>query len=144
MRIKQNDFYRLYLKAILYLNLFAIVSLASGADYSDDVEGLATQFRNARSATERRNICIAAIDRNIIFTGTRIVVLERIFGRKFDVDTEISKGFRRGVFFFKGGDITGEIISDPPGWYLMVEYFGGGIVHHYSLSNSNKPPFSPK
>lgn len=103
-------------------------------------------YEEARSASERRAICLRGIDEGIIHRGVSVATVDEIFGTHFASDLPTDKEIIRG-----SGVLFEDQYTSPPtpkgevpqavaliGWYLMVDYDRRGTVQSYALTNLHK------
>lgn len=106
---------------------------------------LATLYRNAKTETERRSICLQAIDEKAIFVTGPVSTVDEIFGTKFasnvpDKQDRTKPGI---VYFAEQPPVyrTSEGLIEQRGhvgWYLVVEYDSNAEIRNYYLSNLHK------
>lgn len=105
--------------------------------------GLRRLYEQARSESDRRAICLRAIDEGAVRQGGSITSIDAIFGTQFaaDIPTEI-QGHRKARILF-----ADQPSHAPPdsgrafgfvGWYMSLEYDFKGTIQGYHLSNIHK------
>ena len=124
------------------LTLYAIVGLAMTSfcigepkEPQDALDELSARYRNASTERQRLNICIDAIDRDLISVGAAVKTVDRLFGTHFERDIPSKGSLKRGVFFTDSITPFEESpTAAPKGWTLIVEFDSDGRIVSYLLS----------
>jgi hypothetical protein len=95
----------------------------------------------AKSESERRAVCLRAIDEGIIRNGGHISSVDKIFGTHFANDLPTRKeGTRNSSVDLSRSAVGPDKSTDTAqaGWFLSVEYGDDGSLYNYFLTNINK------
>jgi hypothetical protein len=108
----------------------------------ETLEVLQKKYRRASTEREKLELCIAAINREVIHRGCPVKDVEALFGTSLTEEGLPEKGapMARGVVDF------GKFLKPPAddvaggweGWYLVVIFDHVGKVQNYYLSNLHK------
>ena len=112
-----------------------------GAQPDMEVGRLATAYRAARTESERRAVCLAAIDAGIIARDRSVAAVDAVFGTTYATKRPPRDGtLEVGVVDFHPSPKSGSdaVASASIGWYLAFEFDSTGRLQNYYLSNVHK------
>lgn len=98
-------------------------------------------YEAAKSESERRAVCLRAIDEGVIRNGGHVSSVDGIFGTHFANDLPTRKEGTRNAsvdFGSSPGRADNSTKTAQVGWVLSVEYGDDGSLYNYSLSNMKK------
>jgi hypothetical protein len=106
-----------------------------------EVGRLAKAYRAARTESERRGVCLAAIDAGVIARDRSVAVVDAVFGTTYAAKRMPRAGtLEVGVVDFRPSPRSGSdaVASGSSGWYLAFEFDSTGTLQNYYLSNVHK------
>lgn len=116
----------------------------SGSQKNKDgeIERLAKAYRAAPTEFERRAVCLDAIDAGVIGRGSRVAVVDTIFGTHYARELPSGSELEAGVVdFHPVPSPTSEKVAVAHGhigWYLAFKFDSNGTLQDYYLSNLHK------
>lgn len=127
------------MKAIVLLFLCAAFHFPVHAD-TNQVHDFAVRYAQLELQVPKRTLCIEVIDAGILYLGSPIDEVRKIFQKDFrDIGTDDAGNKRAIVLFNQPKRSLNPIASEIwTGWYLTLTYRVDGSVMHYSLSNESK------
>lgn len=121
------------------------------------IAALAAKYGRAVSPRERMQVCLSAINANIIHEGCAVETIDRLFGTRYaelvaTTKEETNYGeiqFGQSVEVAKQAWVaakreadheltTARLVDFPLDWYMRFQYDRAGIVQTYFLSNVSK------
>ena len=112
-----------------------------GAQPDKEIDRLASAYRAARTESERRAVCLDAIDAGVVARGRSVAVVDAVFGTTYARKLPAAGGE------LEWGAVEFHPLSPPPndamsaariGWYLAFEFDSTGSLQNYYLSNVHK------
>ena len=104
------------------------------------IEELKRKYETAKTQYERREVCLQAIDENIIYRGGPILSADEIFGTHFATNLpapgKSNLGSVEFVPFVPSRDDS--VAAAHVGWRLVIEYSPSGKILNYYLTNLHK------
>ncbi len=119
---------------------FACASIAEVEKYMDEnYKTLSTEYQNAKSWEVRRDVCIRAIDSEVIKIGSSFKEIIAFFGG----DKKPVSGKNREstlVVDFSNQIANKSSFEAVPfvGWYIVIKTIDGTTVSEYYLTNTHK------
>jgi hypothetical protein len=131
------------LKHVLIISLITVcrVSMADPEkvrDFDASVNDFATKYKSAVSEKEKLELCIDAIDADVIPHGTNVTI-DEIFGTSYG-SSHTGHSVKGGVVHF-GRHYPGKVINgiqtaaSDPGWSLFFKFDKLGKIEKYYLTN---------
>ena len=110
------------------------LSIRGDREVSISTEELRRLYFTARSETERRDVCLRAIDEGVIqtFGPVKVGTVDALFGTQFSSNLPPDAESRQGIIDF--ADSPSPASKGAYGWYLAVGYFSDGSISNYYVS----------
>jgi hypothetical protein len=109
------------------------------------IQELKERYSGARSDSERRLVCLQAIDQGAIHPGAPVAAIDEIFGTRFASSLAATSDIRRrDMILFAPQTYRAPTSERFPvgiadvGWYMAFEYDQKGVIQNYYLSNIQK------
>ncbi len=112
-----------------------------GAQPDQEVDRLAKAYRAARTESERRAVCLDAIDAGVVARGRSVAVVDAVFGTNYARKLPpAGGGLEVGVVEFLPFPLppSDAVAAAHTGWYLAFEFDSTGSLQNYYLSNLHK------
>ena len=125
----------------LLIGLVTSICLSVGA--SDAVvDRFVIKYKSAKTEIQKRTICIDLIDKGVLYDGSPVADLRRVFQNDF-LEAGMADQTNNGlaIVYFVPPDHTANPMVQVAntGWYLAITYReNDGSVIHYHLSNEGK------
>lgn len=106
-----------------------------------EVDRFAKAYRAARTDSERRAVCLEAIDAGVVARDHSVADVDAIFGTTYATKLpRKGSGLEVGVVDFHPTPRSGSnaVASGNSGWYLTFEFDSDGRLQNYYLSNLHK------
>jgi hypothetical protein len=125
----------------LALSLVCGNNVTGSAQPDEQIGRLAKAYRAARTESERRAVCLDAIDAGIVARGRSVAVVDAVFGTAYAKKLPPAGG---GHEF---GIVEFHPLPAPPsdavgaahvGWYFTFEFDSAGKLQNYYLTNVHK------
>jgi hypothetical protein len=103
-------------------------------------------YEAAKSQSERRAVCLRAIDEGAIHRGVAVSAIDEIFGTRLASEPRSgNEAIRQGIVRFADQIVvppgpSGKVESGVGyvGWYLALDYDRSGAIQNYYLTNLHK------
>jgi hypothetical protein len=129
---------------IMYFVLGAAVSISvSNKVCASPVDDFASKYKKAKTEVQKRTVCIQLIDAGLLYSGSPIDDVKKVFQGDFEEKGADGKDHRLAVVHFVPPKRPLKLPNQPMGqaevigWYLSVTYRDDGTVVHYCLSNES-------
>jgi hypothetical protein len=111
-----------------------------GAEPDTHIDRLARAYRAARTDSERRAVCLEAIDAGVIARGRSVAVVDAVFGTTYARKLPPSHELDWGVVHFRPSppSPSDKVAAAYVGWYLAFQLDSAGTLQNYYLSNVHK------
>jgi hypothetical protein len=137
MNLRLNLGYVLVLSIVLGLPLGESIW---GAEPDTNVDRLTSAYRAARTDSERRAVCLEAIDAGVIAGGRSVAVVDAVFGTTYSKKLPAGTELEAGVVDFHPSppSPSNKTAAAYVGWYLAFRFDSAGKLQNYYLSNVHK------
>lgn len=128
-----------------------MLCLALSLVYGEDVTGaaqpdrhidrLARAYRAARTESERRAVCLDAIDAGVVARGRPVTVVDAVFGTTYGKKLPpAGGGHETGIVEFHPlpSPPSDAVAAAHVGWYFAFEFDSSGKLQNYYLTNVHK------
>ena len=134
---------RLKLGHVLVLCLVLSLPLGEsiwGAEPDTHIDRLASAYLAARTDSERRAVCLEAVDARVIARGRSVADVDAIFGTAYAKKLPAGSELEWGVVHFRPSppSPSDKIAAGYVGWYLAFQFDSAGTLQNYHLSNVHK------
>jgi hypothetical protein len=111
-----------------------------GVQPEKEIDRLAKAYRAARTESERRGICLYAIDAGVLARDRPVAIVDAIFGTTNAGKLPRGGKLETGVVDFHPSLRSGneKDASGYIGWYLAFKFDSTGRLQNYYLSNLHK------
>jgi len=111
-----------------------------GAEPDTHIDRLASAYLAARTDSERRAVCLEAIDAGVIARGRSVAVVDAVFGTTYAKKLPAGAELETGVvdFHHSPPSPSNKIAASHVGWYLAFRFDSAGKLQNYYLSNVHK------
>lgn len=129
---------------IIYLAIGAAILInAFGAAYAsptNTLDGFVLKYKMAKTEIQKRTVAIDLIDAGLLYYGSPIDDVKKVFLGDFEECGADSVNTRRAIVHFVPPKHSSEPMASAvwTGWYLSLTYREDGSVLRYYLSNENK------
>ena len=123
----------------LFFSISFLLANAKGQDIDSKIDHFAKTYQEAKSADQRRTLCIEAMDNGLLKKGDSIKVIDRMFHTNYAnyfIGKDEDGGWAVIYFAPQHQDGYNQILA--VGWYLAVKYDRDRVIQDYHLSNQNE------
>jgi hypothetical protein len=106
-----------------------------------EIDRLAKAYRAAQTESERRAVCLEAIDKGVVARGRSVAIVDAIFGTDYAKQLPHAKELHPGiVYFYKTDPLSNrdDVLVPFIGWYFAFNYDSAGRLENYHLTNLHK------
>lgn len=99
------------------------------------ISELQQRYQRAKSESERRDVCLLAIDEGVIqtFGPVKVSTVDEIFGTHLTSALPSKHEIRKGRISFAAENSAAA--NSGEGWALVVEYYDNGAIDNYYVTN---------